>query len=263
MEQGYYTAKEVAEVLKRSIRTIYREAQNRELPSVGKRPNIRFPKEAIDTIATIEEAKRKKKNEPELIFSSSTLSDLWQTVNIGRDQPYGDDDTVSYRTLLEWREVNDEIFMSLKSKGEVVGYSTLIPLEEKVIISLIKDEIREKDIPLDAIRQWNDSSISVYIATVAVKPSDKKTRDAERAGIVIKNTIKWALKTDRQSNVKKWYGIGATKEGQNLLEELGFEEIASLHNGERKGYCLEDIKKPVRLAKRLLDRLNQEPSTAL
>jgi hypothetical protein len=101
------------------------------------------------------------------------------------------------------------------------------------------------------------------VCSVTVKPSGDKGRDAERAGIIIKNTIKWALRIDRQTRIKNWYSIGATKEGQKLLETLGFEEIASLYNGERKGYYLEDIRKPVGMASRLLDQLNQEPSAAL
>jgi hypothetical protein len=260
MSNEYYSLEDLVKLLNRSRSTIIREANAGKIPSEGKKGNRQYPKEAIDAILAIEESKKKKK-EPELVFSPSTPNDLWQTVAIGREQPYADDDTVSYKTLLEWREANDEIFFSLKSKGNVVGYSTLIPLEEEVIISLIKDEIREENMPLNAIKQWSDPNISVYIATIAVKPSGNKTLDRERAGTTIKNTIKWALKLDRQNRIKKWYSIGVTEEGQRLLEALGFEEIASLYNGERKAYYLEDIKKPVGLASRLLDQLNQEPST--
>jgi len=46
---------------------------------------------------------------------------------IGRDL-YGDDDIVPYETLLEWRDINDEIFMALKDRGQVVGYSSDMPL---------------------------------------------------------------------------------------------------------------------------------------
>jgi hypothetical protein len=56
---------------------------------------------------------------------------------------------------------------------------------------------------------------------------------------------------DRQFNIKNWYSIGATKEGQNILEELGFTEIASLYNGKRKGYSLDSIRKPVSLINKI------------
>jgi hypothetical protein len=88
------------------------------------------------------------------------------------------------------------------------------------------------------------------------------TRDAERAAIIIKNTVKWALSLDRQTRVKNWYGIGATKEGQHLFEALGFNEIVSLHDGERKGYHIGNIRKPVSLVNKILAQLNNELSTA-
>jgi hypothetical protein len=64
---------------------------------------------------------------------------------------------------------------------------------------------------------------------------------------------------DRQFNIKNWYSIGATKEGQHLLEELGFTEIASLHNGERKGYYLDSIKKATSLINKI--KLKESNST--
>jgi hypothetical protein len=253
MNEEYYELEDVIKLLNKSRSTIIREANEGKIPTEGEKRNRRYPKEAIDTIAAIEESKRKKKSEPRLIFSPSTPNDLWQEVAIGRTL-YGDDDIVSYRTLMEWREINDEMFMSLKSKGKVVGYSSLMPLEEEAIISLLKDEIREENIPLHAIKQWSDPGISVYVASVTVKPVDQPAIEKERAGIVIANTIKWALSLDRQFRVKNWYSIGATEEGQKLLESLGFDEIISLYNGERKGYHLANIKKSKNLISRIKTR---------
>jgi hypothetical protein len=256
VSKQYYELDDVIRLLGKSRSTIIREANAGKIPTEGPKRNRRYPKEAIDALAEIEESKKHKK-EQDLIFSPSTPNDLWQEVAIGREL-YGDNDIVSFKTLLQWREINDEMFMSLKYKGEVVGYSSLMPLDEDVILALINDKLREQDIPLEAIRQWTDQNISVYVASVTVRPSGSPTRDAERAGIIIKNTIKWALALDRQTKIKNWYSIGATENGQDLLEALGFKELVSLYNGERKGYYLDSIKKPVSLVSRILDRLNQE-----
>ena len=103
-----------------------------------------------------------------------------------------------------------------------------MPIDESVILPLLHDKIRERDIPTKAIRQWTDPELSVYIATVTVKPSGRKQADKERGAALIRHTIKWALSLNRQYDIKNWYGIGATKEGQHLFESLGFQEIASL-----------------------------------
>jgi hypothetical protein len=259
VSKQYYELEDVMRLLRKSRSTVIREANAGKIPTEGPKRNRRYPKEAIDALAEIEESKKHKK-EQDLIFSFSTPNDIWQEVAIGREL-YGDDDIVSFKTLLQWREINDEMFMSLKYKGKVVGYSSLMPLDEDVILALINDKIREQDIPPEAIRQWTDQNISVYVASVTVRPSGNSTRDAERAGIIIKNTIKWALALDRQTKIKNWYSIGATANGQDLLEALGFKEIVSLYDGERKGYYLDSIKKPVSLVNRILDRLNQESET--
>src|SRR6266567_4556742 len=204
---------------------------------------------------------RRKDREPtHLIFTPSTPADLWAEVQIGRDL-YGEDDIVPYETLLEWRDINDEIFMALKDRGQVVGYSSLIPIEESILTRLIQDKIRERDIPTRAIKEWTDSYLSVYPATLTVKPSGKPIKDRERGRFLIKETLKWALSLNRQFDIKNWYGIGATQEGQHLFESLGFSEIVSLYNGERKGYHAEDIKQPVKLVNRLLTEINRQENT--
>lgn len=251
MVNKYYALEDVIRLLGKSRSTVIRETNLGKIPSEGEKRNRKYPVEAIDAMASLIAQKSKKSLEPSLIFSSSTPNDLWQEVSIGREL-YGDDDIVSYKRLLEWYDINDEIFMSLKLNGKVVGYSSLMPLDEDIIKALLKDEIREQDIPLDAVKQWEDPNISVYVASVTVKPTGNPAREGERAGIIIKNTIKWALAMDRQFDIKNWYSIGATKQGQELLESLGFSEILSLYDGERKGYYLEDLKKPTRVMKKLV-----------
>ncbi len=207
----------------------------------------------------IQQKKEKDKKTSRLVFSFSTLSDLWAEVSIGRSL-YGEDDIVPYKRLLEWREINDEMFMSLKDSGEVVGYSSFMPLDEGVLRALIEDKLRERDIPLDSIGQWIDPRLSVYVSSITVKPSGNLVKDRERGWLLLRHTVKWALILNRQADIKNWYGIGATKEGQSLFEGLGFTEIVSLYNSERKGYYLEDVKTPVRLINMLLKKM--EPPTA-
>ncbi len=258
MNKNYYELEDLIRLLKKSRSTIIREVNAGKIPSEGEKRSRKYPKEAIDAIIELEEQKRSKAKEPELVFSPSTPNDTWQEVAIGR-QLYGDDDIVPYKTLLEWGSINDEMYMSLKLKNKVVGYSSLMPLDENVLLSLVNDKIRERDIPSTAIKQWTDPDISVYVCSVTVKPTDNPGRDSERAAIIIKNTIKWALSLDRQVKIKNWYGIGATKEGQHLFEALGFTEITSLYDGERKGYYIDNINQPVSLINKIMKQIEKEP----
>lgn len=258
MSNQYYMLEEVIQKLGKSRSTVLREAKAGLIPSEfkeGKTKGRRYPRAAIDALAEIKQAKEKGKKAPKFVYSPSTPNDLWAEVSIGIHL-YGEDDIVPFKRLLEWREINDEIFMSLKENGKVIAYSSLMPLEEEVILSLIEDKIRERDIPDNAIRQWTDPQLSVYIASVTVNPTGDKEVDTRRGWIVIRHTLKWALSLDRQFNIVNWYGIGATKEGQALFEDLGFSEIASLYNDERKGYKIRDIKQPTRLITKLIDTMD-------
>ncbi len=249
MQGEYYTAEEAMKKLSKPRSTFFKEVDIGLIPfelEPGRQRGRRFPKQAIDTLAERQYTKHRQKGPIHLIFSSSTPADLWTEVQIGVDL-YGEDDIVPFGKLLDWRDINDELFMNAKDQGQVVAYSSLMPLEESIIHPLLEDKIRERSIPLKSIRQWTDPHVSVYISSVTVKPTGNRQKDRSVGRFIIKNTIKWALTLNQQYDIKNWYGIGATPEGQSLFETLGFEEIISLYDGQRKGYRVDDIRTPTRL----------------
>lgn len=249
METEYYTAEEAIKVLKKPRSTFFKEVETGLIPfelEPGRQRGRRYPKQAIDILAGRQQTRQKQKGPSHLIFSPSSPADMWAEIQIGI-RLYGEDDIVPYDKILEWRDINDEMHMSVKDRGQVVAYSCLMPLEEKVMLPLLQDAMREKDIPGKAIRQWTDSQISVYVSSLTVKPTGNALRDKEIGRYTIRQTVKWALALNRQYNIKNWYGIGATAEGQRLFEGLGFTEITSVHDGQRKGYMLQGMKQPAKL----------------
>lgn len=131
--------------------------------------------------------------------------------------------------------------MSIKEDGQFVGCTTIMPLDESIIQDLIYDRLRERRIPNWAIKKWTDPKLSLYIASIAVESSDDLERDRERGAFLLRHTIKWGVTLSHQYGIKNWYAIGATPTGQRILEQLGFQEITSLGNGERKGYILRNL----------------------
>jgi len=259
MEPQYYTTEEAMKKLNKPRSTFFKEVETGLIPfelEAGRQRGRRFPKEAIDVMARRQQVKFKQKGPTHLVFSPSSPADIWVEVQIGREL-YGDDDIVSFETLLEWRDINDEIYMSVKNAGQVVGYSSLIPLEESIMLPLLQDKIREQDIPIKSIRQWTDPNLSIYVSSVTVKPTGRLERDEAIGAFLIKQTTKWALSLNRQFDIKNWYGIGATIKGQRLLTGLGFTEIISIHDGERKGYLLEDIRPTAKVINKLLKEMER------
>src|SRR6266566_8042216 len=157
MSIEYYTAEQAMQMLKKPRSTFFKEVENGLIPSEleeGRKRGRRYPKQAIDVLARrINRTRAKEKGPTHLIFSPSSIADSWAEVQIGTEL-YGEDDIVPFETLLEWKDINDEIFMALKDRGQVVGYSSLIPIEESILTRLIQDKIRERDIPTRAIKEW-------------------------------------------------------------------------------------------------------------
>ncbi|MHB8597483.1 MAG: MerR family transcriptional regulator [Ktedonobacteraceae bacterium] len=260
MDTEFYTAEEAMQKLNKPRSTFFKEVENGLIPfelEPGRQRGRRFPRQAIDILAKRQQTRFKQSGPTHLIFSPSSPADIWAEVQIGIEL-YGEDDIVPFETLLEWRDVNDEMYMSVKDRGRVAGYTSLMPIDESIMPPLIQDKIRERDIPTKSIKQWTDPHLSVYIASVTIKPTGNARRDKELGRFLIKNTVKWALALHRQYDIKNWYGIGATSAGQHLFEALGFTEIASVHEGERRGYILKEVKNPVNLINMFLKGADNE-----
>src|SRR5437667_6312963 len=143
MNKETYTAKEAMEILKKPSGSFYREVREGRIPHKGKRPNMQFPKEAIDAIAELEA----KKEDEKLRFVESTIADAWikqeiveELFQTGND-PYEESEIVPFKVVLEWRKRNNDIGMHVEEKGKILGWTTFLPLEEKIIKAIINDEL--------------------------------------------------------------------------------------------------------------------------
>lgn len=254
----FYTFDEVMNILGRKKATLYREIEEGKIPfwlPTGKKIGMRFPKEGIDIIAKRERRERVLKRVEPLRFVPSTTSDLWTTVDNAR-RLYGDDDSISFERALEWRDSNPDISMSVKLDGQCVGMVTFLPLDEQVIMALLRDEMRERDIPDQAIRQWTDPALSVYVAGIAIIASNDLLTNRQRGRFLLEHTVQWGITLSAQYAIKNWYGIGVTPDGQTILEQLGFRELIVLEDGGRKGYILDHMHAhPARLVQRFLARM--------
>ncbi len=246
-DEAYYTKEEVMQMLNKPSTTFYREVNAGIIPSEleeGRERGRKFPREAIDAyMEMLQHGDREH-----LKFVPSSNSDLWARVQNSR-KIYGENDTVSYRKVLQWKEANKQIFMSVKAEDRLVGGVTLMPLAETTIHALINNKILEKGIPLWAIRDWEAEEISVYLPTIAIVASGNKLIDHARGRFLIRETLKWAISLRQQYDIKNWYGMAVTTEGEKLLQHLGFTAINDqvarrlgfrLIKNHRPGFVLED-----------------------
>lgn len=254
----HYTFEEARLVLDRKKSTFYHEIEQGKIPYIlpkGKKIGMLFPKKAIDTIARRERKTRKQMHTVHLSFEPSTIADLWVAVD-NAQRVYGPDDSIGFDRALEWRDINPDISMSAHDGKQLAGMITLLPIDEQIANELLRDTIRERDIPLQAIRRWTDPALSVYAAGIAIIPSGNAERDRQRGRFLLAHAVRWAITLSWQYDIKNWYGIGVTTDGRDILERLGFHEILSLEGGARKGYVLDSmLKEPTKLIQRFLQRM--------
>jgi len=259
--QEYYSFAEVMQILGKKKSTLYTEIDEGKIPfelPPNKKIGMRFPKEGIDILAKRARKEQIEKRTMHIRFEVSTTADLWTAVNNAR-RIYGSEDIISFERALEWRDINSDISMSVKEEKLFVGMATFIPLDEEVIQALLKDSIREKDIADQAIRRWTEEQLSVYVAGIAIVSSGNKLTDNIRGQFLLKHAIKWGITLTAQYDIKNWYGIGVTPEGQAILEVLGFRQLTSLEDGKRKGYILDvSYLKPTRLVQRYLGAIEKD-----
>ncbi|MEO7018665.1 MAG: helix-turn-helix domain-containing protein [Ktedonobacteraceae bacterium] len=258
MQTSYYTAKEVAEVLKTSIQTVYRKAKTGDLPSEGKRPNIRFPKEAIDII--VESDFKDDEEDEKLTFTTSTLADAW--IKQQMNHPYADEDSVPYKTVVSWYKKNNNIGRTVKRGNKIVGWVTALPLYDDVIENLLNGVIKEKDIREQDIRKWNEKNLSVYVPIIEVPETGNKEADKRVGRFLVKYTIKWAGLFMEQYDIRKWYAIGVTPDGQRLLEDLQFDLLSSNIDETRKNYVFGVSKPKLKVLTKLLEQIGERPQGA-
>ncbi|QBD74804.1 DNA-binding protein [Ktedonosporobacter rubrisoli] len=252
MEKAYYKPEEVMKLLGISKATLNRRAEDGSIPSEleeGRKRGRKYPKEAIDAHVKL----LRRKNRAELTFGPATNSELWASYQ-NHFSLYEPEDIVTYDRLLEWREVNPDIFMSAREGNRRIAGVTIMPLEEAVIKSIIDGKISEQNIQPEAIREWTDKDLAVYIPSISIHHTGDAQKDKHRGRFIIKHAIKWAISLERQYDIKKWYAIAATLEGKKLVEHLGFEKIA----GKRDAYLLTDLRKAIQPIKSFIDNLEEE-----
>ena len=240
MSEEYYTAKEAMRILKESKSTFYREVEAGIIPSVGGKRNRKFPKEAIHL--HLQRERKKQRGTIRLTFSSSTNADLWTATE---HELKLNADSLTYRRALEWRDINPAISMSVRDGTKLVGMVTLLPLDENTCKALTEGKMTVKQIPDRAIRKWEDRRLAVYLVGVTLIAAGHRAVDVEHGRFLLRNAIRWAVALTHRYDIASFYAIAKTSLDQEVLERLGFHEE---RNGKSKGYVLDDLNNPTKLA---------------
>jgi hypothetical protein len=84
--------------------------------------------------------------------------------------------------------------------------------------------------------------------------SNDKTIDGVRKRFLLRQTLRWAFSLDKQHDIKNWYGIAATDEGERLMKRLGFKLIVP----HSKSYVLDNLETSSEFLKEFIRKIEAE-----
>ncbi len=202
-QNSWITAAQVEERLEKarqegitdiSMSTFYRLVRDgylqKDLPEDRVREALYNPDELDDLIRYGTPSKRKAKEKRQKPLSllpeeskigqpSKGMTDWIQPgdlayVYVMDAEVYGVEHSVSPTTTLTWWRKNPHacrILFNQDNRKEIWGALSVIPMEEKIIYSILKGDLKEQDITADHVLEYQSGKeYSCYIASAAIRP---------------------------------------------------------------------------------------------
>lgn len=141
---------------------------------------------------------------------------------------YGRSIAVPGRILHAWYDANPHGFTILQTEdGELVGHINILPLKPSGVELLLKGRESEQAITPDMIYSPVEQHLmeSFYVECIIVKTTYKDVKP--KALSCIMGSLKSLMSRICDSpNSKNVYGLGGTKGGERLMQQLGFRLIS-------------------------------------
>lgn len=132
---------------------------------------------------------------------------------------------------LKWMERNPEIAFYIRSKGQMVGTVWPIPMTEEKINFILNDQTpgcTRSIQPEDILPYVPGEPVSIYIASMGVKPGHSKNAMRARGSSLLRGMFKFLIDLGHRGIViNRIIGRTTTRDGVNILQHAGFFEVPS------------------------------------
>jgi hypothetical protein len=163
------------------------------------------------------------------VFEKATKADLPEIYDLcAKNMPR----VSPLETLIAWYNRNPEAFYTLRDNGIVVAYACIFPVNYNWLERVLKDEIRMGDVPLEEIYPFTpDRPTNVYIRDLIVdKHKDIQTRKHYAQHLLFGLIDVLNNMGRRGINIKVFYAMATTPEGNNICKGLHFRAMTELEN---------------------------------
>ncbi len=135
----------------------------------------------------------------------------------------------SAETRLAWMERNPDICYVSAFKDKIVGYTTILPLEQEKIERILRNEDFVKDIKPEEIKPFDKKTpVDIYIMTMVTDPGLSRTEKRTYGSSMVRGLENVIIDLGKRSvPIKNLFARSDTPDGIRILRKMGFMEILS------------------------------------
>lgn len=225
-EEEVYTASEAISKLGLSRAMFHRKVKQGLIPKLV-RPGMThgvYRKRDIDALALSMETAFDQHNK--FVFSKSTPADQREEMEIA-GKYFGRDSVIPLADRIAIQQKNEFTYYSLKVDDHVVGYTSMHRLPPKLLDDILTgkaaiEELKAKDVlPFERATPFD-----ILHSIIAVDPSLPSHLRHFYAGVLIRHRADMLLRLlTTNYMIKNIYAVTATKDGDRLVQRLGFQRI--------------------------------------
>ena len=127
-------------------------------------------------------------------------------------------------------ERNPDICYVSKYQGKVVGYTTILPLDQDKIERILSNEDFVKDIKPEEIKPFDSKTpVDIYIMTMVTDPNLSRVQKRTFGANMVRKLEEVILGLGKRGvSINNLYARSDTPDGVRILRKMGFMEIPSV-----------------------------------
>ncbi len=242
----YYTMAQVKKILGISNDALYNYVENGALERVippGKKQGL-YRRSQVDQLARDLQVFLSTRDERKTIFRKAEKADMPACIEVFmashprvQQQRLATSEVV-LKMRLSWLDKNPDLFYVVEHDGEIVGFTSIIPLKPEKIREVLDSSDLIMNIDPEEIDEFKPGKpLHVYIATMRTKPNisrlEKRSYGVRLIGGLISTIIDML---ENGVNICAFYAKSEAVDGIRVLKHMGFTEIPSVT--ESKNYIL-------------------------
>ena|SRR5437762_12963648 len=242
--KDYLTAGEVKKLLGITDGMLYNFIDNGALKRIippGRKQGV-YSKSQVEQLARDLQVFVSTRDEDRTSFRKAEKADIPKYIEIGMAS-FPNAKQQELTAIIEkhssWLDKNPNLYYVVEHDGEIVGYTSIIPLRPENIKEIMNSRELSMNVTVEEIEDFKPGKpLHVYVATMRTRPNISKVQKRAYGVRLIGGLISTIIDMlERGVNIHTLYAKSETVDGIRVLRHMGFTEIPSVTDS--KNYILE------------------------